>query len=137
MQFQYKNGLWTEVVPLDLDSFDGSMRINEGYSVYMEYSGNTPVNTCIEYVTVQFQIMDILNEVDQTLYKRVRVVCVPLDNTNRNILCQGVVSGTIGNVEQRKNNRPFAFPDYRLRPMGVRYNNIFNTLSYDPLQKIK
>ena len=48
-------------------------------------------------------------------FKKIQLVYVPLTDKDRSIIGQGVLTSTLGKVGARKDNSPFAYPDYFTR----------------------
>lgn len=48
-------------------------------------------------------------------FKKAQLVYVPLSDKDRSIIGQGVLTSTLGKVENRMDNSPFAYPDYFTR----------------------
>lgn len=59
---------------------------------------------------------DIVNTLFAAGYKRVAPVAVYPNAADRQVVCQGILSGTVYNVEDRCSNSPFAQADWRFRP---------------------
>ena len=111
VQFQYKTGVWSNVIPI------GELAISaDSNGAYHPYSVSLDGNyTKIEYICLDIQVNDLLQKALDEGYLRVRAVYVPLEYNMRNVVCQGIITGTLANVNNRTNNGYFGMPDYRLR----------------------
>lgn len=113
VQFQYKNGKWSEPYRVDDKVQDLSPLINE-----------EELHIPIYEISISQKIIDKIIELG---YKKVRsVVVFPKDN-ERTIIAQGLVCPTVFNPEDREKNAPYAQPSWFLRPFTV--NEIFNKTS--------
>lgn len=113
LQFQYKDGSWTEPV------FIGDKQMPSNFRIHP--SKGTPV---FRYI-LDSQLKEYLLERE---FKRVRPLIVLPDNTNRSVIAQGIVCPTVFKVNSRKNNNPSSQSSWLLRlfshknPLFIKYN---------------
>jgi len=119
-QLQKKTGEW--VPPIWFDDATNPLYPNIDFSnnsaklVYAE--GNVPI-----FDIEGFKVSD---------YIRIRPVVIFPSIVDRNVLCQGVLNPTVFNVEDRKDNSPFAQASWYFRP----YIKSFADLNPDSLYYI-
>jgi hypothetical protein len=105
LQFQYKNGFWSEVV------FNKHHDVKDDYNV----DGNGETNT-IEYVHFRLELDEIsIKSLIEAGYRKVRPVYVPLRDNDRIIPAQGFITNTLrpsGDVTVDNN-----IVDFRLRAL--------------------
>jgi hypothetical protein len=99
VQFQYDKGFYSEVVYLG--------------DIYNDIRPKVEDNTI--YTS---QIVCILPDKIALNYIRARLVMVPPSNTDRSIICQGILSPTVFNLGNRINNMPFAQSSWIMRSAG-------------------
>jgi len=110
IQFQYKNGLWSDVLYLkDEEIFNPLHNSHTG-------SADSDARTFYDLPKVTFSTFVLLNKLHTDGYKRFRFVYVPPDYTDKSVICQGFITNTIGRLDSRGDNNPFSFVDYYARP---------------------
>ena len=80
---------------------------------------------------LKFTLPDELkNYIKQTLpdYLKYRIVIVEPTNNYKSVLCQGIVSSTMFNLQDRINNNPFGISPWRMVPLGRHMLNIYDTI---------
>lgn len=106
IQFQYKNGFWSEVVHLK------DAQLSEQYLLNEE----DPSGEDTYYVaSVKFPSY-ILNQVKSAGYSRARLAVVYPTSADREVVCQGILCPTVFNVEDRYNDTIFAQSSWFARP---------------------
>lgn len=112
IQFQHKSGRWSEVVPL------GDKVIEKAPE--RAYVGNFPTSgMLLAAPSFTFNSQTLSSQLSALIkngYVKARGVVVYPDASERSIICQGFVSPTVYNVEDRVSNLPFAQASWFLRP---------------------
>lgn len=108
-QAQYQNGEWSEPVwiedrKVDLDTRPYTELGEDEYTMFL------PVLSCT--------LSDICSALYADGYKKIRPLVVFPKNYERSIIAQGVITGTVFQVNARNNNTPFAFSSWFFRPFG-------------------
>lgn len=129
VQFQYKNGKWSEPVFL------------QNYTV----GNNHPwiYNKKLYLNSIKCEL-PVLRELKDLGYKKVRPVVVLPSTYDRRILAQGILNPTVFSVKDRLNNTPFSQASWFFRPMEVDQDlNTINTnnkngavVSYRPYERL-
>ena len=125
VQGQYKSGKWSTPIWLGSDK-----KVDKRYRSYYDQNGIS-----IDYVSGRYSIANNLRDWFTSIgFIKVRPVMVPLSMSERTIVAQGLVNNTLGVMSNRKsglNSKPFAYPDYMLRPGGKHKTNYLS--GYDGL----
>lgn len=127
LQFQYKNGKWSEPVYLGDYQVSDSIRPN-----ITEKSGEIETKIPQLSYTLKNSVIDRLLELN---FVKVRPVVVFPSITDRRIITQGVLCPTVFNIKDRASNAPFAqsswfFRAYHPNKLGVRNSKFNNTIKY-------
>lgn len=104
VQFQYSTGNYSEVVYLK-DITNDKKPYVEDNTIY------TAQLRCILPTNINFE------------YARARLVMVPPSNTDRSIICQGIISPTVFNLQNRVDNLPFAQSSWIMRYSDTNSHN--------------
>lgn len=107
LQFQYKNGKWSEPVVVDKDytlseSADNRPSIKDDVLTIPKMSVTVP--------------QDILSQMKGLGYRRCRALVVFPTVNDRKIVAQGMVCPTVFSIGNRLNNSPFSQASWFLRP---------------------
>lgn len=113
VQFQYKNGEWSE--PLFIDD---KLMNNVNPSI-----NNKNLSLPIFRTTINNTIKEALGND----YIKVRPVVVLPETKDKNILAQGIICPTVFNAGARESNSPFAQSSWLLRPFSI-YNPSSNNI---------
>lgn len=111
-QLQKVTGEWTE--PIFLED-----KLNELYPKTSVFSDN--VNLVDANANINFTVFPDASRFQQFI--RVRPVIVYPNQTDRNVLCQGVLNPTVFNVQDRKTSSPFAQASWYFRPYMAHETN--------------
>lgn len=104
---QHETGIWSEV--LWLGDYDNTI-IPEFY--------NEQEAGIFELTSHTGDMATILTKIKNAGYKRIAPVVVYPEGSDRKVFCQGLVSATVYNVEDRFNNRPFSQASWFFRPIS-------------------
>ena len=110
---QYETGIWSDV--LWLGDYENTVtpefyknHQKAGYfKLYNQLTGQSDTN-----------IVDILTAIQEAGFKNIAPVVVYPEGTDRTVFCQGLVSATVYNVEDRYNNKPFSQASWFFRPIA-------------------
>lgn len=103
---QHETGIWSEV--LWLGDYDNTISPT---FVGSQSSGKFVLSRTSDFVPI---LTALLNGG----YKRIAPVVVYPEGADRKVFCQGLVSATVYNVEDRFNNRPFSQASWFFRPIS-------------------
>ena len=124
IQFQYKNGKFSEVVYIG-DYQNDKKPIydvdDNGYYIKvakLALTNNTIISTLNNYIKTALPD-----------YKKLRLMIVAPENKYRSIVCQGIVSSTLFNLQDRVNNSPFSISSWSMRPLGHNYEPLADNMS--------
>lgn len=126
IQFQYKNGKFSEVV------YIGDYQ-NDKKPIY-DVDGNGYYIKVARLALTNNAIISTLNNYIKTAlpdYKKLRLMIVAPENKYRSIVCQGIVSSTLFNLQDRVNNSPFSISSWSMRPLGHNYEPLADNMSRD------
>ena len=121
---QYKNGKFSEVVYIGDYQNDKKPIYDvdeEGYYIKvakLALTNNTIINTLNNYIKTALPD-----------YKKLRLMIVAPENKYRSIVCQGIVSSTLFNLQDRVNNSPFSISSWSMRPLGHNYEPLADNMS--------
>ena len=65
-------------------------------------------------------------------YKKLRLMIVAPENKYRSIVCQGIISSTLFNLQDRVNNSPFSISSWSMRPLGHNYEPLADNMPEIP-----
>ena len=130
LQFQYKTGKWSE--PIWIGDYEIPRTIKphrDGDNIVVP-----AINLNIE--------SDLINELSNADYKRVRPLVVLPSIYDRMTLAQGILCPTVFSVKDRLSNTPFAQSSWFFRPMSDGIDNTKNiadgaTVSYGHMDSLK
>ena len=112
VQFQNRIGRWSEVLWI------GDSKVDKYPSV------NTP-SSAVELTELQYNILvkgkytipdNVLEEARELGYIRARGVIVYPSNSDRDIICQGILNPTVYKTDDRENNSPYSQSSWFFRP---------------------
>lgn len=117
IQFQHKNGRWTE--PIFIGDFkNGEYMVGPGDTIYPEI--NTPSD---KYITVPqastYLSKEIVDLAVAQGFIRVRGVVVYPTSIDREVVAQGILCPTVFNIQDRQSNSPFAQSSWFSRPSQI------------------
>lgn len=122
VQFQYKNGKWSEPVFID------DVRITNRPNLTNQPSGQI-LTVPIINITIPAQVSNLAKK---NGYVKARAMVVYPQIHDREVLAQGMLCPTVFNVGNRRNNTPFAQSSWFIRPnLPVDYSSIQNTENVD------
>ena len=130
LQFQDKYGVWSEVVHTD----DMDTTNNKDLKIFH--------NDVTKYVIIDFPTPVIslgatdVNKLYDGGYRKVRMVCAKKNNTNRQILAQGVIDSTVYEQKTRGENGPYAMSSWFFRPKETMYNGLWEDNPPKPVGNI-
>lgn len=104
---QYNTGVWSEV--LWLGDYDNT--------ILPEFV-NHQTSGIWELTSASGTFTGILNKLAAAGYKRIAPVVVYPQGSDRKVFCQGLISATVYNVEDRANNRPYSQASWFFRPIS-------------------
>lgn len=111
IQFLHKTGKWSDVVYLG--DFVNNHRIASTLDSFTDYIHLTRAKITIN---LNSSFDNYRRWFKDNAFLKMRVVIVYPRLCDRTILAQGIVCPTVYNVEDRKNNRPFAYSSWYSRP---------------------
>jgi len=114
IQGQYSNGKWSTPIWLGIDK-----TVDKRYSIrYSEDLNYVLINKIKGVYTVNSSLYNQLNNLNSKFVK-VRPVMVPLKNSDRTIIAQGILSNTLATMKNRLSGNVrtsyFSYPDYLFR----------------------
>ena len=128
IQFQYKNGKWSNPI------FYADKQIPESAIPSIDYSNKT----LLEYFPVlKIKDQDVLNTIWEAGYRKIRGVIVQSSIQDMSVLAHGIVNPTVFSSYNREKNSPFAQSSWFFRPINkknIEYtspNNSTNTNNID------
>lgn len=130
LQFQYKTGKWSE--PIWIGDYEIPRTIKphrDGDNIVVP-----SINLNIE--------SDLINELNNAGYKRVRPLVVLPSIYDRITLAQGILCPTVFSVKDRLSNTPFAQSSWFFRPISDNVNNEIqldygSSISFNHLEALK
>lgn len=123
IQFQYKNGKWSEPVFMKDIQITNRPRLDN-----TQDNGQLLTMPCIN-ITVKSAVSQIMME---NGYVKARAVVVYPQIQDREVLAQGMLCPTVFGVGNRKNNTPFAQSSWFIRPnLPVECSDISNNSDID------
>lgn len=134
IQAQYKNGVWGEAIYLGSDyrvNIDLDIKYNEDLESKdkVQYiKNNYTVKVPVPKLTIKDNIKTILRNKG---YKKVRLLYVPLEKEDRNIISQGILNGTVANTKDRESNSPYSYSDYLLRTQPIVQDDFLESTLYE------
>lgn len=116
LQFQYKNGKWSEPCFIKDFDMDGDRPIISDTVLKLPEIKTTLKNikTTLGGTIIETPVIDIIKSLG---YKRVRPVIVQPSVYEKMVLAQGIVCPTVFSIKDRLNNSPFAQASWFFRPM--------------------
>lgn len=106
LQFQHSTGKWSE--PIWVNDVKNNTPINNSYV------NSTPIELPIPKLSITDS--NILQQIVDLGYKKIRPVVVYPSIQDRECVCQGILCPTVYNLEDRYTNSPFAQASWFCRP---------------------
>ena len=119
---QHETGIWSDVVWIG--DFENTVvpqfyKHKQKAGCFRLYRDLNSTDASARGVTSEeTSIDDILTTLHENGFHRIAPVAVYPEGTDRTIFCQGLVSATVYNVEDRYNNRPFSQASWFFRPIS-------------------
>ena len=104
---QHNTGVWSEV--LWLGDYDNN--------ILPEFVGHQ-TSGIWELTSASGTFTGVLNKLSAAGYKRIAPVVVYPQGSDRKVFCQGLISATVYNVEDRANNKPYSQASWFFRPIS-------------------